>query len=321
MLAHTRLRDDLDAWNSALDAACGNFRAHLDPELPLFIGDLDHQKDDNLEISLIRTNAGQIVHRRRSSDQRDERWCFLVMQRRGRARMLHPEQRAFDMYPGEMMLMDSILPCDILPHGLIDHVSIHLDRNELQRRLPPGQRLFGKIPTGNVSGQLLYGMVKQLLHVDASLSQAEGQTMQEVMILLLAQALRQDAQTGMIGHSANTGQLQRFARQLIEQQLDDALLSPPTLAQQLGISLRQLYRLFDEDGGVSRYIQQRRLLRSAEELRSPHLGHESITQIAYRCGFTDSAHFSRTFKKHFSCTPSEYRNGGHDLWSTVSVSG
>jgi len=311
MLAHTRIRDDLDAWNSALDAACGSFRARLDPELPMFIGDLDHQKDDNLEISVIRTNAGQIVHRRRSSDERDERWCFLVMQRSGRAQMLYPGQRAFEMHPGEMMLMDSIVPCDILPHGLIDHVSIHLDRNELQRRLPPGQRLFGKVPTGNVSGQLLHGMVRQLLHAGDTLSLAEGQTMQEVMILLLSQALCQDAHAGGIGNDASAGQLQRFARQLIEQQLDDALLSPPTLAQQLGISLRQLYRLFDEDGGVSRYIQQRRLLRSAEDLRSPHLRHESITQIAYRCGFTDSAHFSRAFKKRFSCTPSEYRACPH----------
>jgi len=131
--------------------------------------------------------------------------------------------------------------------------------------------------------------------------------MQEVIILLLSQALCQDTCAGAISADASAGQLQRIARQLIEQQLDDALLSPSTLAQQLGISLRQLYRLFDDDGGVSRHIQQRRLRRSAEDLRSPHLGHESITQIAYRCGFTDSAHFSRAFKKQFSCTPSEYR--------------
>jgi len=307
MLAHTRIRDDLDAWNSALDATCGSFRARLDPELPMFIGDLDHQKDEHLEISVIRTNAGQIIHRRRSSDAHDERWCFLVMQRSGRAQMRYPGQRAFDMHAGEMMLMDSIVPCDIVPHGLIDHVSIHLDRNQLQRRLPPGQRLFGKVPTGNVSGQLLHGMVRQLLHAGDALSHSEGHTMQEVIILLLSQALCQDTCAGAISVDASAGQLQRIARQLIEQQLDDALLSPSTLAQQLGISLRQLYRLFDEDGGVSRYIQQRRLMRSAEDLCSPHLNHESITQIAYRCGFTDSAHFSRAFKKHFACTPSEYR--------------
>jgi len=203
MLAHTRIRDDLEAWNSALDATCGSFRARLDPELPMFIGDLDHQKDEHLEISAIRTNAGQIIHRRRSSDQHDERWCFLVMQRSGRAQMRYPGQRAFDMHAGEMMLMDSIVPCDIIPHGLIDHVSIHLDRSELQRHLAPGQHLFGKIPTGNVSGQLLHGMVRQLLHAGDALSRSEGHTMQEVIILLLSQALRQDTCAGAISVEAS----------------------------------------------------------------------------------------------------------------------
>jgi len=311
MLAQTRIRDDLDAWNSALGSACGNFRARVNPRLPIFIGDLDYQKDEHLEVATIRTNAGQITHRRNNADCQDDRYCFLVMQRSGRMQMLSQGKRAFELRPGEMMLMDSISPCEMMISGLVDHASIHLERREVQRRLPPGQRLFGKIPTGNVSGQILYGMVKQLLNTQQALSLAEGQTMQDVIVLLLAQALQVDANPNAICADLGSGHLQRAARQLIEQQLDDALLSPPTLAQQLGISLRQLYRLFDEDGGVSRYIQQRRLLRSAEDLRSAHLGHESITQIAYRCGFTDSAHFSRAFKKHFACTPSEYRACQH----------
>jgi len=305
MLAQTRIRDDLDAWNNALGSTCGNFRAQVNPRLPIFIGDLDHQKDEHLEVATIRTNAGQIIHRRNNADCQDDRYCFLVMQRSGRMQMLQQGNRAFELRPGEMMLMDSLSPCNMVFSGLVDHASIHLERSEVQRHLRPGQRLFGKIPTANVSGQLLHGMVKQLLNTHQDLSLSEGQTLQDVIVLLLTQALQFRAAT--ISTDLSSGHLQRAARQLIEQQLDDAMLSPPTLAQQLGISLRQLYRLFDEDGGVSRYIQQRRLMRSAEDLRSPYLEHESITQIAYRCGFTDSAHFSRAFKKHFSCTPSEYR--------------
>jgi len=306
-LNKTHLRDDLDTWNHTLGETCGDFRARLNPVAPVFIGDIDHQKNHHLEMARIRTNASQIVHRCAHHHRHDDRHCFLVMQRGGRMQMAEGGRHAFDMHPGEMMLMDSISPCDMVISGLIDHASIHLERSEVQRRLPPGQRLFGKIPTGNVSGQLLHGMVKQLLNTHQDLSLAEGQTIQDVIVLLLSQALQFEARPNAISADLGNGHLQRAARQLIERQLDDPLLSPPTLAQQLGISLRQLYRLFDEDGGVARHIQQRRLLRSAEDLRSPHLDHESITQIAYRCGFTDSAHFSRAFKKQFSCTPSEYR--------------
>jgi AraC-like DNA-binding protein len=36
---------------------------------------------------------------------------------------------------------------------------------------------------------------------------------------------------------------------------------------------------------------------------------ESITSIAYKWGFTDSAHFSRSFKKQFEVSPKDFRAG------------
>lgn len=50
-----------------------------------------------------------------------------------------------------------------------------------------------------------------------------------------------------------------------------------------------------------------RLERCAENLRDPALGDLNLTQIAYRWGFNDSAHFSRVFKEEFGQTPSDYR--------------
>jgi len=308
MLVQTRIRDDLDAWNNALSATCGDFRASVEPDLPIFIGDLDHQREESMEVATIRTNANLIVHRCANSDRHDDRHCFLVMQRSGITQMRYNGSRVFDMYPGNMMLMDSIVPCDIVPCGLIDQVSIHLDRNQLKRHLPTHQRLFGKVPTANVSGHLLHGMVKQLLKESEELSCSEGQTMQEVIVLLLSQALRGQPAVARLGTDVGKGSLRRCAEQLIEQQLDNPLLTPTLLASRVGISLRQLYRLFDDGPSLCRYIQQRRLLRSADDLQCLRLRHESITRIAYRWGFTDSAHFSRVFKKQFGCTPSEYRS-------------
>jgi AraC-like DNA-binding protein len=96
---------------------------------------------------------------------------------------------------------------------------------------------------------------------------------------------------------------------LIHDQLTDASLSPAKLAAQLGISIRQLYRLFEEEGdSVCRYIQRARLVRSAADLVDHRLANESITDIAFKWGFTDSAHFSRTFKKQFELSPRDYRS-------------
>jgi len=306
MLASSRIRDALEEWNHTLDCTCGSFRAFANPALPVFIGAIEHHKETPLEVATLRTNAGHIVHRRRSGDWQDDRYCFLVMQRSGRVQMMHQGTQAFELRSGELMLLDSVLPCDMVISGVVDHASIYLDRSALQNRLSLEMPLFGKVSARNLCGQMLHTMVKQLLEQEQALSPAEGQTMQEVIVSLLAQALQgQDSVAGLDGGE----QMQQAARQLIEQQLDDALLAPSSLAQQLGVSLRQLYRLFEEEGGVSRYILQRRLARSAQDLQSPHCQHQSITRIAYRWGFTDSAHFSRAFKKQFACSPSEWRVG------------
>ena len=76
------------------------------------------------------------------------------------------------------------------------------------------------------------------------------------------------------------------------------------LAGRLRISVRQLYRLFEEQGdSVCRYILRQRLSRSAADLGNPRLRGESITSIAFKWGFSDSAHFSRAFKKQFEVSP------------------
>ncbi len=104
---------------------------------------------------------------------------------------------------------------------------------------------------------------------------------------------------GLYGYS-----LRRHAERLIEQSLQEPRLSPDMLAGRLRISVRQLYRLFEEQGdSVCRYILRQRLSRSAADLGNPRLRGESITSIAFKWGFSDSAHFSRAFKKQFEVSP------------------
>ena len=54
----------------------------------------------------------------------------------------------------------------------------------------------------------------------------------------------------------------------------------------------------------ARYIRTKRLEKAAELLR---ISEERITDIAFDCGFTDLANFSKLFHKKFSNSPSNYR--------------
>jgi len=56
---------------------------------------------------------------------------------------------------------------------------------------------------------------------------------------------------------------------------------------------------------ASAFILEQRLKRAAERLRAER-GRTSITQIAYDCGFSDSAYFSRCFHKLYGVSPRAY---------------
>lgn len=96
--------------------------------------------------------------------------------------------------------------------------------------------------------------------------------------------------------------LVRRAMLLMEENLQSPM-SYPKIAQRLEISPRQLERRFMADVGLTPrdYRLQIRLVRADWLVR--HTAY-SMTEIAFGCGFSDSAHLSRAFKKHFALTPS-----------------
>jgi AraC-like DNA-binding protein len=97
-------------------------------------------------------------------------------------------------------------------------------------------------------------------------------------------------------------------RAAIDENLADPGLRPPLIAAAHGISLRTLHTLFAEHGeSVSGYIRRQRLARCRADLLRP--GPLSITEAAFRWGFTDSAHFSRVFKAEYGRSPRDLRRG------------
>jgi transcriptional regulator GlxA family with amidase domain len=92
---------------------------------------------------------------------------------------------------------------------------------------------------------------------------------------------------------------------LMEQHIAEPL-PIDALAGRLGISARQLVRVFQSNVGLGPALVYRQLrLRYAHWLIENT--RKSITEIAVEAGFSDGAHFSRQFKEHFDASPSEAR--------------
>ncbi|MGO3384572.1 MAG: helix-turn-helix domain-containing protein, partial [Acinetobacter guillouiae] len=103
-------------------------------------------------------------------------------------------------------------------------------------------------------------------------------------------------------------QLKLKIERFIIEHLAHPNLSPKMIAEHLGVSLRHLYRPFEEQQqSIHGYILQKRLEKIAFELKDQKNQNVSITEIAGRWGFSDSSHFSKTFKKYYQIAPKQYR--------------
>jgi acetamidase/formamidase/AraC-like DNA-binding protein len=104
--------------------------------------------------------------------------------------------------------------------------------------------------------------------------------------------------------------------QTVERKLGDPDLTPARVAELEGISERYVQKLFEGSGSsFTHYLRERRLQRTSAELSSPAEAHHSISEIAYRNGFNDSAHFSRAFRHRFGLSPREFRQ--HEIERTT----
>ena len=105
---------------------------------------------------------------------------------------------------------------------------------------------------------------------------------------------------------------------IIDEQAMDPQLTPATIAAQLNISLRQLYRAFAGPESPAALIRRRRLERAADLLASRGtIG--SVESIAHECGFASAEYFSRAFRREFGLSPRAYRSAHRETTTTAGT--
>jgi transcriptional regulator GlxA family with amidase domain len=94
--------------------------------------------------------------------------------------------------------------------------------------------------------------------------------------------------------------------QIMEQNLEEPI-SPATLAKDVGLSTRQLERLFRRylNRSPKRYYMELRLSKARNLLMQTDM---SVINVALACGFASPSHFSKCYRAHYNTTP--YRERG-----------
>jgi len=95
---------------------------------------------------------------------------------------------------------------------------------------------------------------------------------------------------------------------LVEQHLDSPALSTEFICARSGWSRATVYRLFETEGGLARYIRRRHLLRAFRELTSGQPPHLRIVDLALAHQFASEASFNRAFRRAFGIPPGKARH-------------
>ena len=92
---------------------------------------------------------------------------------------------------------------------------------------------------------------------------------------------------------------------LIGTSLGDQKLNPNMICDELDVSRSNLYRLFEEEGGVKNFIRQLRLKRSLRMLLTDPKA--MVSQIADECGFSSPSDYCRVFRHQYGLSPRDAR--------------
>ena len=135
--------------------------------------------------------------------------------------------------------------------------------------------------------------------VNSSASEIVGRQMLELLGLAL------EDENGIAASSASSVRAAHLQRvdQFIRSNLKNPDLSPDLIAEGCGISKRYLHDLFkDVNGTVSQQIRDQRLVAARDRLGNS--GEITLAEVAYRFGFADQAHLTRTCVRVLGVSPS-----------------
>ncbi|MCC7464171.1 MAG: helix-turn-helix domain-containing protein [Gammaproteobacteria bacterium] len=300
-------QEGLRAWGRDAWASIGGLEVHALTPGDVFAGDIRTRVLGPLRLCHVRVER----HRAERTSQlvrTDDRGLLqAVFPLRGSSYFRQRDRQAI-LRPGLWCLCDTSTPYRSITCAPADFLVAIVPRSRLAAAgLDPAHHLLcPRATAGGVDRLLLDALVSAVDRIGTipSRSAAElGACLVEMMRIVLLEAAHERGAT--TSRDTLVDRIDAFIRQ----HLRDPQLSIGMIATALRCTKRYLHKAFsNRSETLSQYIQRLRLERCADDLANPELLGQSITELSYRWGFSDSAYFSRSFKLRFGVPPRTYRD-------------
>jgi AraC-like DNA-binding protein len=291
--------DRIDAWQANAQQICGDCRIQLPKSS--FHGAIEIRHIAGLPMTRFCSSSLSFWKSPVEMENPDHRSYIVITQLAGIRRY---EQNGTSLFlnPGDSTLIDSGRPwsssCASDCARLYFRVPRWMMENRLRlREIPITQRISG---AGDLGVTLF--RFSQSLYEDAEQLKEQGTALDAYFRIL--SACIGPAESGPRCSPELRSRIQRF----VDGHLSDPELGPEEIAAAADISVRHLHRLFSSAGRtLGNCIRAQRLEQCRNDLANPTLRGKTITEIAFFWGFSDSAHFSRSFRRHFGICPRTFR--------------
>ncbi|WP_293764907.1 helix-turn-helix domain-containing protein [uncultured Aquitalea sp.] len=296
--------DRLDYWRERVGSLLIDVECQRPPEQGLDAS-LRFQDFGLFRMATIQANAHAVARSGHSirHDARDSIFACLMLQGRG---FSHQGVDAALHGPGDVVMYDTARPYG---HGFPGDMSmavLDIPRSLFERHVG---RWAARGLVRIESSRVMAGW--DALAVHRTLTGGAGRENDEHLASGLLEWLHSlwQAHSGESTASKSTLCSLWRAKAFIEAHLAEDELDSALVGRAVGLSSRQLARLFEREGlSVSRYVWGRRLERCRIDLQDPALRHLSVSELAFRWGFNHMAHFCRCYKRRFEETPSQTRS-------------
>jgi AraC family transcriptional regulator, positive regulator of tynA and feaB len=311
----------VDTWTAATSPAAGRYAAwqdaldqsHLEWALsPQRDTDFDAEIGKRLldGIRIIDCYCDPCIGVRRAPQMRrsDGAYFGILFELQGREAVRQRGSEAV-LEPGDFVMWDSEQEMEFRVIDRLHKLTLLIPKARMRSVLPQAERYAGLVVRGGgLAGGIAADVLNRLAREFVSLDENEASAVIDPVLNLLGAVLSVN-NSGARQAPAYKNDFDRFAR-YIERNLADVTLAPQSIADAHSVSLRYVHSIFAKEGtSVGTWMRQRRLSHCRRELLQSKQG-QTITEIAFRWGFNDAAHFSRVFKAQYGLSPRQLTRAG-----------
>lgn len=301
-------RDRPGSWGELIHSFFGQSNVRLREE-DQFHANVVHCHFGNLEISRIRSSC-EYTERTPRHVRQDGRDHFVLVNVHNGVVQLKQRGRDHAIPAGAFALFDLNSPWTWEHARHTEIINVTIPAFMLRSRLRMVDQLVcipndGRTGLWGITSDLVRSLSEQL----ASVTTPAAFSYSSHLVELIALAFESDEADTLESDNASVRTaLRRRCIGFMRANLADRELDPEKISSSLGISVRYLHQIFqDESDTVCASLRDLRVQAAHSALANPANGRLPVSEIALRSGFKSAAHFAAAFKSKYGISATEWR--------------